>query len=485
MPAVWSVFFILSCTLFSGCFASRGLREVARPLFDGQSRHSTGSGVGGDHVRLSDRHRPNHSVSRDGKAGKHVFDESPVRGTDNSSIKDHWKAIEFGHGIKKHLSDGHRGLDSGSEFGSEGGSVWMANMDQFISTMGLWVRGPYSGRYDETCQPTAATKEKWASYKQFHTDCSKKRECLQKRALVWKCGVGNFCGGLGDNIKGLAFTVYAAIQSQRPLYIVWNRLGQDILNFFASDGMDLAPPSDLHLDTCETRTFIDSGDGGELINSLSTNGGVHDAHCVTWANNFQINNWFSQNHGTELQQHLPWATHIKPQYSVGCAMRFLFKPAELTHEDRSNVFQLPEHFSVIHYRVGDGEIGDGGNPAAYTEPIKKALQCASSKKISNLLFLSGSQAAKAAARALGKTMGMNVIVSAGVAKHTDHDSSKLQPDEFRSSLWSEFMAAQQAEHLIALGRFSGFSIWAASMGFMPLDNVIDGNSCKVGWGYGR
>mmetsp|Transcript_64358 Transcript_64358/g.123855 ORF Transcript_64358/g.123855 Transcript_64358/m.123855 type:complete len:153 (+) Transcript_64358:154-612(+) len=94
-------------------------------------------------------------------------------------------------------------------------------------------------------------------------------------------------------------------------------------------------------------------------------------------------------------------------------------------------------------------------------------------------------AAKAAARALGKTMGLNVIESAGVAKHTDHDSSKLQPDEFRSSLWSEFMAAQQAEHLIALGRFSGFSIWAASMGFMPLDNVIDGNSCKVGWGSGR
>eukprot|EP00401_Gymnodinium_catenatum_P000714 CAMPEP_0117546708 /NCGR_PEP_ID=MMETSP0784-20121206/46745_1 /TAXON_ID=39447 /ORGANISM="" /LENGTH=440 /DNA_ID=CAMNT_0005343585 /DNA_START=146 /DNA_END=1468 /DNA_ORIENTATION=+ len=438
-----------------------------------------GSGVGGDHVHLSDRHRANNSVSGGGKADKHVFDEHPVRGTDNSSIKDRRKQFEFGHGIEEHLLDGHSGLGSGSECGSEDRRVWMANMDQFISTMGLWVRGPYSGRYDETCQPAAATKEKWASYKQFHNDCSKKRECLQKRALVWKCGAGDFCGGLGDNIRGLAFTVYAAIQSQRPLYIVWNRLGQDILNFFASDGMDLTPPSDLHLDTCKTRTFIDGGDGGELINSLSTNGNVHDAHCVTWTNNFPINHFFSQKNGTELQQHLPWATHIKPQYSVGCAMRFLFKPAELTHKDRINVLELPEHFSVIHYRVGDGEFGDAGNPAAYTEPIKKALRCATAKNISNVLFLCANEVAKAAARALKKEVGVNVIECAGVARHIDHDSSKLQPDEFRSSVWSEFVAAQQAEHLIALGRFSGLTLWAASMGFMPLDNIIDGNSCEV------
>jgi len=249
--------------------------------------------------------------------------------------------------------------------------------------------------------------------------------------------------------------------------------------------MDLTSPSELHLDSCETRTFIDSGDGGELINSLSDNRGQRDARCVLWVNNFQVNKWFSQNNGADLQQHMPWATHIKPQYSVGCAMRFLFKPAELTQADSSNLLQLPEHFSVIHHRVGDGDFGEGGSKAAYTEPIKKALQCASSKNISNVLFMSGSQKAKAAAHALGETMGLTVIESAGVAKHTDHSFSKLQADEFRSSLWSEFVAAQQAEHLISLGRFSGFSIWAASMSFMPLDDIIDGNTCKVGWGSGR
>jgi len=249
--------------------------------------------------------------------------------------------------------------------------------------------------------------------------------------------------------------------------------------------MDFTPPRELHVDSCQTTTFIDSGDGGELINSLSTNENQQDDHCVTWVNNFQLNSWFSQDHGANLQQHLPWATHIKPQYSVGCAMRFLFKPAELTQADRSNLLQLPEHFSVIHHRTTDGIFRETGNAAAYAEPIKKVLQCASAKKITNVLFMSGSQTAKAAASALGKPMGLNVIESAGVAKHTDHDSSKLKPDEFRSSLWSEFVATQQAEHLISLGRFSGFSVWAASMSFMPLDNIIDGNTCKVGWGSGR
>jgi len=220
MPAVWSVFFIAFGT-FSGSFASAsrasrlrgveglfGLRTESRPLFNDQSRYGTGSGFRESHDQLTNKHQADDGGSGFGKADRHIVDERPMLVTgsqlnvDETQVinQSHKKTSGFGHGANAHL-DKRRGLGSGSAFGNGGGGVWMANVDQLVSTLGLWVRGPYSGRYDEICQPTAATKEKWASYKKLQNDCSKTRECAQRRALVWKCGSNDFVAGWAITLK--------------------------------------------------------------------------------------------------------------------------------------------------------------------------------------------------------------------------------------------------------------------------------------------
>ena len=41
------------------------------------------------------------------------------------------------------------------------------------------------------------------------------------RKLIWKCGLGDLCGGLVDRLRGIAFTLLLAVLSRRKLLLYW------------------------------------------------------------------------------------------------------------------------------------------------------------------------------------------------------------------------------------------------------------------------
>jgi len=337
----------------------------------------------------------------------------------------------------------------------------------------LWNRGPYANNYDGQCQPQEEHKRKWHEYKAFHEQCRRDTQCMRK-ALVWQCVDSDFCGGLGDNLHGLTFALYAAIASKRPFFISWRRLGVDLLSHFSQDGINVTLPDG-----------FDRGCTGQIhaIDNIAYNAPfiIHGVSsrpdCLKIVTNMPSKWLFEAPQREILARWLPWMTHIKPFNAIGCAMRFLFKPSVLTIGTRQGfAHELPEKFSVIHYRVEDEHIGNtegGALDRDYKEGVHEALQCAKDAGIHELVFVSGSGGVKDLAVKEGTDMGLQVFTANGEARHVDHDHSKLNPSQFESALWSDFLVMQQAESLIIAGvRNSGFSTGAASMGFMPEDKIL-------------
>jgi hypothetical protein len=334
---------------------------------------------------------------------------------------------------------------------------------------------PFSQDYGMHCEGEEGIKAKWAEYKSFHEQCRKDRKCLE-RALIWKCGQEHIgeCGGLGDNLKGIAFALYAAIASKRPFFISWNRLGQDVVTWFEQESIDVKVPDEI-------------GDCPQWkLQCQQCRPGAIDAHV------YEIN---TTNTCTNLVSNCvprvrePWTNlfpemnSIEQMYAVGCAIRFLFKPLQLTPADKVQFPQLPVDFSVIHVRTPDDNFGEDDTACAnYVQDIRNALQCAKNKNMSDVVFLSPSEACKSKALAMQGEMGVRVSVSTGVAKHIDQDGSQVSADEFRAALWSEFVLMAYGQFIITndgITGLSGFPYCAASLGFLPADRYLHGQTCEA------
>jgi len=338
---------------------------------------------------------------------------------------------------------------------------------------------PFSQDYEKQCQPDEDSRKNWAEYKNFHEQCRKDKSCLN-RALIWKHDTSYGSGGLGDNLKDIAFTLYAAMASKRPFFISsWNRLGQDVLKWFEQESINVTLPSEP--EHCESMLKYEKVHHArhesvkERINMLMTKsckivGGMWMRHP------------FHAGMGELLASSAPWMSHVKEMYHVGCAIRFLFKPLRIQPADAAQFPSLPDRFSVVHIRTNDAEIGSQAKGhqndcEANMHEIKQALQCAKGKHVSNVLFLSTSEACKTKALEMQKDVGIHVFVSTGVAKLMNYDHSQLSADEFRAALWSEFQLMAYAELLIT-NRLSGFSECAASIATLPADRYLDSHSCQ-------
>jgi len=309
-----------------------------------------------------------------------------------------------------------------------------------------------------------------------------------QRALIWSCKDSDRCGGLGDEIKGLAFTLYAAIASSRPLFVEWEKMGQDVLQLFSHDDINVTSPDTLPKDC--TRF--------ELMNRLQTKDVLKEfmdiAHanstCLTWVTNYFPSIMFLDSSADVSQKELPWLEHVKPIYAVGCAMRFLFvtdppitgfhptvPSSQASVKDPDFFSKLPQNYVVIHFRVPDSSIMIEEDDLRNS--IKLALNCAQQKAEGlPILFLAGSQAAKDLAFNISNG---SVMLSNSTPRHLDHDHETLSSaDGLVNDVFQDFWAVQGAEYLFAGNRFSGFSLTAASMSFLPQDHVLDPN-CNASW----
>mmetsp|Transcript_148484 Transcript_148484/g.377713 ORF Transcript_148484/g.377713 Transcript_148484/m.377713 type:complete len:407 (+) Transcript_148484:51-1271(+) len=356
-----------------------------------------------------------------------------------------------------------------------------ASLERLAAQVGFLAEGPYSSRFGEVCAPQQDDRAAFERYKAFHKRCRVDEAC-RARALVWNCNDDSFCGGLGDEIRGLSFMLYLAMAVERPLFVRWRRMGHDMLDFFTRRDIDVRVPDGVLLGGCRRASFIDSGHALALFDKANTSEG-----CDVWTTNLPVQAVFKE--GSFVREAIPVMEHISPVSAIGCAMRFMFQPMTFAPADQSSYEHIPAKFVAIHFRCADNAMGRASVAAELDherDRVRKAMQCAESMGAENVVFVSCSESAKRAATEVARDLegkGMGVYVSGARARHIDHDHTKLTEQGFRTALWSDFVLLQQAEALIFAGRISGFSGAAASMGLVPASKLrkVVGSDGEISW----
>eukprot|EP00928_Gymnodinium_smaydae_P004814 TRINITY_DN11648_c0_g1_i1.p1 TRINITY_DN11648_c0_g1~~TRINITY_DN11648_c0_g1_i1.p1 ORF type:complete len:222 (+),score=31.96 TRINITY_DN11648_c0_g1_i1:172-837(+) len=186
------------------------------------------------------------------------------------------------------------------------------NEQEFLRyTVRLLLSGPYSGTYQQKCMPKAEDISEFQQYARFHKTCRTNPDCLSK-ALVWQCEDSDFCGGLGDEILGLATTMYIAMATKRPFFVKWKRMGNDMLNFFTANKIDVRAPDSVS--TCKRTSIIDNSNYEEVWKQISAAEG-----CRIWTTNVQLHGLVNNN---VLRNHYPVMEHVKYETAVGCSMNY-------------------------------------------------------------------------------------------------------------------------------------------------------------------
>lgn len=318
------------------------------------------------------------------------------------------------------------------------------------------------------CTRSPEAKRQLDDYRRFHAECVKSAECLSK-ALVWKCDEGDYCGGLGDEVRGLAFTILAAMKARRPLFVKWHRMGQDMLDLFQGGAFDVrAPPS---LDGCESSSIIDwpIERSPDLLEQAARSSG-----CNVWTTNMNL--WKLWQHSVDRT--FPSMRDIPTRSVVGCSMNFMFKPLVRTKADVANFAGLPSDYVAIHVRCNDKAMGADASEDARAEErsqVSRALDCARGRLHAKAAaVVSCSESAKRAALEVAKESynDLPIFVSKDHARHIDHNHTVLNQEQFRGVLWSDFVVMSSANALDFTAPISGFARAAASIGFVPTDQLM-------------
>jgi len=353
--------------------------------------------------------------------------------------------------------------DLGFALSRKGGVL---DSEGILARFGLLLHGPYSHRFSEVCAPDLQATAAWAEYARFHAQCRQNPACVS-RALIWRCKQDELCGGLGDEIKGFAFTFWAAVAAKRPIFVQWTRMGQNMLEFLAAKDIDVRLP-DMPL-SCESDRFIDPS----METAVSRIGGARTSKsCMVWMTNADIWTLWEKKRAKFSQSF----QHIPTEAAIGCAMNFMFQSAALSPIDRANFMHVPESFVAVHLRCKDEDMGGKTTGQVSNQErgnVQRALKCAKRiLKSDNVVFVSCSESGKLKALESANGTGVNVNVANAPARHVDHDHARVSEEELRRSLWSDFIVLQQASGIVFVNGSSGFSRSAASIAFMPADRIM-------------
>eukprot|EP00928_Gymnodinium_smaydae_P004815 TRINITY_DN11648_c0_g1_i2.p1 TRINITY_DN11648_c0_g1~~TRINITY_DN11648_c0_g1_i2.p1 ORF type:complete len:240 (+),score=32.09 TRINITY_DN11648_c0_g1_i2:54-722(+) len=179
------------------------------------------------------------------------------------------------------------------------------------NTLSLLLSGPYSGTYQQKCTPQADDIAEFEQYAEFHKTCRTNPACLSN-AVVWQCEDSDSCAGLGDEIRGIVATMYMAMASKRPFFVRWKRMGNDMLNFFTANKIDVRAPDSVS--TCKRTSIIDNSNYEEVWKQISAAEG-----CRIWTTNVQLHGLVNNN---VLRNHYPVMEHVKYETAVGCSMNY-------------------------------------------------------------------------------------------------------------------------------------------------------------------
>merc|ERR1712218_172864 len=96
----------------------------------------------------------------------------------------------------------------------------------------------------------------WYYYLSWHGVCRRDPKCVAQ-GVMWKCSRKGFCGGLGDQLKGLTTAFHFAIARRRLFTVEWERGSVKMLQLFRPvPALNLVP---VKVEGCAVGKFIDRG----------------------------------------------------------------------------------------------------------------------------------------------------------------------------------------------------------------------------------
>lgn len=218
-------------------------------------------------------------------------------------------------------------------------------------------------------------------------------------------------------------------------------MGQDILSFFASNGVDVRPPGGIQ--SCATHSVIDRSwaEFGTVIQTIQ-----HTAGCTLIRTNTDPRLWWGHEQPVLFPEQQALHATISRHDGFGCAMAFLFKPLEVLLEQH---LRLPQNFVAVHMRTGDGDM-EGSLEAVDAAQVNSSLHCA--RQLAerlfggaafHIFFASGSSAAKALAKQQSVPLGHTVFTTEASAAHIDHHKGVVDRHHFLEGVWNDFVILQQ------------------------------------------
>jgi len=317
----------------------------------------------------------------------------------------------------------------------------------------------------DACMPTAAAVRVWRRYSEFHAACRLDPNCIGRRALVWQCTDSvKVCGGLGDQLRGLASTLYFAMRLGRPFLTDWNKFGIDWLGVFKHNRIDTAIPGDLSLHACRTR-FTRNGGAAQYVKAMNEVAHNPDT-CFVWRTNLIAP---PSSIGPED------LAGIQNAHGLGCAFRFAFMLPHVSENDRAYLGGLQSPFAAIHVRLGDDFFSSRpGRRSVGVSVASSALACARKHNFTRVLFVCVDHNLTQAAGRIAREQNMVLFSASGKPLHVDFLKRKVSRSDVQRGILAEWLAIARAGLVIGLGRPSGYAASAASVALLASDKVLFG-----------
>ena len=348
--------------------------------------------------------------------------------------------------------------------------------------------GLFPRKYDKLLQTLA-------EYAVFH---STSRTGRTARPLIYKCGPGDLCGGLGDRLRGIVYTLLLAVFSGRRLLLHWGMPNGE--NVYLKPNLINWVPEKSDTENMTVFTVMDSGQSNveSAIKTIGMNTSV----------NVALN--------TNLELELIKTLEFKPEWLIdglkrtgldvlsntdinaifGIAFRYLFGfTSDVLHEVNKARFLLgldTQKYVAVHIRTGFvGSYLEQSDSANTMKCIRKKeqweqmLRCAASVantstgSNSSIFLATDSKLVKDLAT---KISGVRYRTLDVVLTHVDRMNKNSGPNEAESkgllSVWVDYLLLAQSYIRVRAGsdwiRGSGFDLGSGHLCGLPRDRIFRG-----------
>jgi len=346
----------------------------------------------------------------------------------------------------------------------------------------------------------------WSKYLEVHR-LQRSRGC-DGRYLIWKCTEEDTCGGLGDEIRGIAAMLYLSIATDRALVLDWRKDGVSYAgNIFGVKTVNWTMPENCMWKSTHFHVIDPPFEGVNNLVKSSEEIAIQQDHVAATESTSNhanasflavktkiadlVNGVQSMMQVVQVITNLPtpqqspdtWkaALELLPALkelsglatlSVGCAYRFLFEPSSTLREAYERMRIPSTSFIGIHLRVGDQEMQRSpADMSRWELGISLLAECvetgfallrsndfaatACQKPASALAFFSDSHAVKEFSKAAG------MLVTEVVPLHSEKNRMSA---EQRVKTVAELHALADSAIFLTDTRRSGFANLALELG---------------------